>query len=154
MKKLSVYSLATLLAFAPALVSCDDKDDDVVATASITTEVQNFVSTYFAGNSITSGVVEREGGVLLNVYKLSGGYSVSFDSSNNWVELEGSEDRRIALPSTALSLLPKGIQDYVANNRLSIWEVKRTATGYEADLSDNTDAYFDSLGNFQRAIRD
>lgn len=154
MKKLSVYSLAALLALAPALASCDDDDDDVVATASITTEVQNFVGTYFPGNSITSGVVEREQGILLNIYRLSGGYSVSFDSSNNWVELEGSEDRRIALPTTTLSLLPKGIQDYVASKRLSVWEVKRTATGYEVDLSDNTDAYFDSLGNLQRAIID
>lgn len=79
--------------------------------------------------------------------KLVNGTEVDFDYQGEWKSVEC---KRGEVPH---GIVPQAISNYVKRNfsDVSIVSIEKKSRGYEVDLSDDVDLYFDAAGNFLRA---
>jgi len=88
----------------------------------------------------------RPSGTLYEV-RLADHTEIDLDINGEWIEIDGHDDRPI--PTTFLN---PTILSYLSSNfpNTAVTTVERTAQGYELELSNDIDLYFDLQGNFVR----
>lgn len=107
---------------------------------------QTFVSTHFPNQA--ASYVEEDKGMLSTDYKvlLTGGTEIEFDGKGNWEEIDGN---KTAIPN---SILPKGVESYVASNYKGqgVEKIEKEGWGYKVELLNDVELVFDSNGKFLR----
>ncbi|MBE8714543.1 PepSY-like domain-containing protein [Sphingobacterium hungaricum] len=88
----------------------------------------------------------RPSGTLYEV-KLADQTELDFDINGEWIEIDGHQDNPISI-----SYLNPSILTYLTTNypNIGVLTVERTQKGFELELANDTDLYFDSNGVFQR----
>lgn len=153
MKKLfRLFAIMAVALFSTGFIaSCsddDDEKDEIVSVSDLPPAAETFLKQYYASAKVTTVVRETGHGVVEYDVKLSDGSEVTFDVNGLWTDVDAPQGRQIpsgiALPA---------IEAYVINNYpgQGINEISRIATGYEIELTNGLDAYFDAAGNFIRA---
>lgn len=82
--------------------------------------------------------------------KFVNGNKLEFNNSGAWKSVEMN---RGAVPD---AIVPKRIRQYVDKNydKVDIVSIEKKATGYEIELADDIELYFDLLGTFKRVKMD
>lgn len=129
--------------------SCGDDDDDKETKVPFDTlpqAAQTFINQYFAGD--TPVRVELEA----NKYdvRLKSGFEIEFDTTGQWIDVDAPNGQTV--PD---GIVPEKILEYITANYLGAYvdEISRNASGYEVDLTDGHDLFFDKDCNFIRATK-
>lgn len=118
-----------------------------------TNSIENFISAHFPDYSIAYTKNDYENGVLYKKVYLKNGYKKSykivFDSDENWIEVEGDDDIYLPVPESIMQLLPESISIYIKDKYAStyITEVKKRKTGFEIELANDIELYFNMNGD-------
>ncbi len=139
MKKLFVI----LFAMLPAAVLADD--DRPIGFEKLPTAAQKFIRDHFADVKITLATIDRE--FLDTTYDVifTDGTHIEFDSRGEWKEIEC---RRTFVPTGVL--LP-GIASFIGEQYpgARVRDIERDKWGYELNLDNSAELYFDPRGNFR-----
>lgn len=121
-------------------------------TVSLPEAAQRFIGQHFKEASISKieGKAAPSKDGTMYESKLSEGTEIDFDQDGNWTEI--STEGTVAIP---LAVLPQAIQDYLnANyNGLAVTSADKEPSGYELELANDTELYFDANGKFVRKGR-
>ena len=113
---------------------------------------KSFIATHFpeAGITKTEDKMSPSKDGTMHEAKLSEGTEVDFDKDGNWTEI--STEGMVAIP---LAVLPQAIQDHLnANfNGLAVQSADKEPTGYELELANETELFYDLNGKFIRQGR-
>ena len=147
--KRKFLTLAFLALGTTAFVSCSDDDDETVINAQELPEnAQTFVSTHFPAADYTK--IEKKqaaesDGTLYEV-ELSNNFEIDFTAEGEWVDIDGNNSE------VPVEIIPENIAGYVTENYtdLFITGIDKEPTGYEINLSNDLDVYFDQDENFVR----
>ena len=119
-----------------------------------TNTIENFVETHFPDYTIAYIKADYEDGQACTKVYLRNGYQKSykivFDSNDSWLEVEGDDDYNLVIPESIMQLLPESISSYITTNYASTFvvEVLKIVSGYEIELVNDVELYFDANGNF------
>lgn len=148
--KTTVFKLMTLTALLAVFVSCSSDDDNnseaAVGYAELPQASKLLIEANFSGATatrVTKNNTPEHDGTLYEV-TLSNNYEIDFDSEGILINISG-ENKQV--PD---NLVPEAILEYVKANYsdLFIEEIDREQNGYELELSNDTELYFDLDGNF------
>lgn len=124
-----------------------------VPAPQVTAEVTAFINTYFAGSSVIYAKTEQVDGKTAQVYYLSTGHKVSF-VDGSWYELEGDDERFLALPEPTSNLWPEATRTYLLAGKHTVYEAKRVPMGgYELTLARGVEVVFNAMGEVVRIDR-
>lgn len=107
--------------------------------------LNEFVKKYFGNTTVVSQKQKKDGYELY----LNDGTEIKFDRYGNWEEIENKR------AFSSFAFLPEKIHNYLINNKLLslVEKIERKNNGYEVELKNSTDYYFDREGNFIRFKR-
>jgi len=138
----TVFILTTII-----FISCDkDFDDEQFISPNDLPEVtKTFINTHFADIVILRVEKENHADEDGSIYKvvLTNGLEIDFDRNGNWTDIDGGVH---ALPK---SVIPEKIQTFVTTNynTFYITSIEIKYYGYNVDLSNDWDLYFDKEQN-------
>lgn len=148
-KTLKFMILAVGLLLAPAMVSCDDDNDDyweeTVDFLNLPSRARSFVGEFYPGAEVVRVEKDYDHGEVLYEVKFSNGHEVVFSSDGRWLEVEAPDGRSIPygiVPPTIQDFLDHYYYDYGVN------EINKTGFGYEVELTTGLDLQFDREGYF------
>jgi hypothetical protein len=126
-----------------ASVSNMENKGDLPAAAS------NFLSTYFSSLQIIN-VIHKKSPVADGTFfevELSDLTEIDFDKDGNWVEINGDDNTKLPI-----DILPSAVQGYLNAyyTGIGVTSVEKTDQGYELELNNDVELYFDLSGNFLR----
>ena len=141
-------TIAALFTSLVSFASCEKIE--VISPSQLPGRAQTFLKTHFDGVGIVNAMKEIDG--LEKDYKviLDNGFSLEFDKSGYWNEVDG---RTVVLPDSVLALLPPNIESTVNQFYPDhfIVKVSRDRTGYDKgyDIKVNggMELEFDEDGN-------
>lgn len=113
---------------------------------------KDFIETHFPEHTVRD--IDNKKSPITNgtVFEvtLSNGTELDFDKDGEWRELD-AEDRE----TIPLAILPNGIRDYLnaEHNGIGLKSVDKELEGYELELQNDIDLFFDLEGNFLREDR-
>lgn len=139
--KLYAYILIALLTFTFTLeAKPKERDRNVLPPKAI-----QFLDTHFAGIPVKKIKYDRDDQEY--EVELKSGHEVEFDTSGNWLEIEGEYS---PLPKSIIDLMPPKIGQYISRNypRRPIVQIKRKKYGYRVDLSNSAELKFNYNGDF------
>lgn len=129
---------------AGVVSSCSDDDNDtVIEQSQLPAQAKAFISLYFGGDKITR--VEMESNPTTYDVNFASGAEVEFDAEGQWTDVQAAFGS--AVPQ---AIVPVSILSYVegAFPNAMITEISKTISGgYEVDLSNGADLFFDQTGN-------
>lgn len=139
MKKLFVV----LIALLPLTALADN--DRPVDFKQLPAAAQKFISTHFADSKMTLATVDRE--LLDTTWDVifTDGVRIEFDSRGQWKEIEC---RKTFVPTKIL--LPR-IASFIAEQYpdARVRDIERDRHGFELNLDNGAELYFDRKGNFR-----
>jgi len=154
--KTTVFKLMTLTVLLAAFVSCSSDDDNnnqaAVGYAELPEQSKLLIEGNFQGATatrVTKNNTAEQDGTLYEV-ELSNNFEIDFDSEGALINISG-ENKQI--PD---NLVLPAILQYVKDTYpdLFIEEIDRENNGYEVELSNDVELYFDLEGNFVLADMD
>ncbi len=124
-----------------------DNEGDKITSEELPAESRSFLAENFQDATVVSAIKLNKPEADGTVYetKLSNDFEVDFDEAGDWTGINGNGQ---AVPRGAI---PQKIFDYVAEHYPSpiyIEEIDVENNGYEVDLSNGIDLFFDLDGNF------
>jgi len=139
-----------------------NKNEVAINATDLPQAVQTYIATNYAGKTIAKAYKTTDAAGATTGYEveLNDGTEVYFDANGAFVkeekDIEGTET------AIAASDLPQVIQTYIATNyagrtitkAYKITDAAGTLIGYEVELSDGTEVYFDANGAFVKAEQD
>lgn len=144
------FTIAFLALGAFTFVSCSDDDDNtnetMIEAQDLPENARNFVSTYFPTAEYSrveeNSVIENDG--TMYEVDLSNNFEIDFTAEGNWVDVDGNDQE---IPG---GIVPQKIAEYVSENYpdLSITGIDTESSGYEVELSNDLDVFFDTEENF------
>lgn len=106
------------------------------------TQAQKFINSYFKSETIL--YVMKDAKVFTTEYKvrMQSGIEIEFNEDGTWDEIEGH-----GLP---LTFLPSKVKTYVEQKfpNATVTTIEKKRRGYEVELNDDIELYFDNEGNF------
>src|SRR5690606_11687108 len=154
--KTTVFKLMSLTVLLAAFVSCRSDDDNnnqaAVGYAELPEQSKLLIEGNFQGATatrVTKNNTAEQDGTLYEV-ELSNNFEIDFDSEGALINISG-ENKQI--PD---NLVLPAILQYVKDTYpdLFIEEIDRENNGYEVELSNDVELYFDLEGNFVLADMD
>ncbi len=141
MKKLIIL-LFSLIPSSVALAGADE--DRPLRFEDLPTDAREFIRTHFPDVKVTLSTVDRE--LMDTTYDVifTDGTQIEFDSRGQWKEIDC---RNSFVPDGVM--LP-GIIAFVGENypEAHVREIERDRRGFEVNLDNRAELYFDSKGNF------
>jgi hypothetical protein len=141
MKKLFVLLLATT-SVTVAMAGADY--DKPVRFEELPAAARELIQTHFSGAKVTLSTVDRE--FMDTTYDVifTDGTQIEFDSRGQWKEIDCRES---FVPNGVM--LP-GIVETIGKNypNARVRDIERDRQGFEVNLDNRTELYFDSKGNF------
>ena len=143
------FTIAFLALGAFTFVSCSDDDDTnetMIEAQDLPENALNFVSTYFPTAEYSrveeNSAVENDG--TLYEVDLSNNFEIDFTAEGNWVDVDGNDQE---MPE---GIVAQKIAEYVSENYpdLFITGIDTESNGYEVELSNDLDVFFDTEENF------
>jgi hypothetical protein len=139
MKKLFV----TLLALSPLVASADN--DRPVSFDRLPDAAQRLIREHFTDAKVTLATIDRE--FMDTTYDVifTDGTTIEFNSRGEWREIDC---RKGGVPD---AVMPPAIVSYVRENfpEARVRDIERDRHGFEVNLDNRTELYFDSRGNFR-----
>ncbi|RAV30209.1 PepSY-like domain-containing protein [Sinomicrobium soli] len=135
-----------------AFIACsndDDNNDLIIDTGDLPEAGTALLATYFEGATVTRVELKNRADADGTLYEvsLSNGFEIDLDADGNWTDIDGNNRQ---VPD---GLVPEAILAYTREHYPSpvfIEGIDKEVSGYEVDLSNNTDLLFDTDGNFIR----
>lgn len=148
MKKLMTYLIVGI--FACLAWSCSDDNDTpdrVVSASDLPKGATTFVNDMYPGATITRAEIDIDKGMTYYDVRLSNGADIEFDSSGDWVKVEAPAGYPV--PE---SIVPDGIKKYMTDfyPQAYVREISRDLYGWEIEISNGLDVYFDNDFNVKR----
>ncbi|MBC9796133.1 PepSY-like domain-containing protein [Sinomicrobium weinanense] len=138
-----------VLAIAGAFASCsnDDDDNNNINATDVPATSQDLIETHFEGATITRAIKNNTPGADGTLYetRLSNDFEIDFNTDGEWTDIEGNGQ---PVPD---DLIPPAILNEVRQNYpdpIFIEGIDLEPNGYEVELSNDVDLYFDLNGNF------
>jgi hypothetical protein len=143
MKKIYLV-IALALAASPALAA--QEDDRPVSFDKLPDAAQRLIRDHFPDAQVTLATIDREFMDTSYDVIFTDGTKIEFNSRGEWLEIE---TRRGFVPEGVL--LP-GIVSYVKENfpDARVRDIERDRYGFEVNLDNRRELYFDLQGNFRR----
>ncbi|MEI5984117.1 MULTISPECIES: PepSY-like domain-containing protein [Sphingobacterium] len=163
--------LLSVLGFALLMISCNNQNRQETVTTTdpagnvetkpvnsnasamdngeIPDAAKKFIEQHFGTTAISKtekkGVADADG--TLYEVKLADGTELDFDADGNWMEISVEDQKNVPL-----SAIPTAIQDYLKTNHgnVAVHMIDKEPTGYELELANDVDLYFDLNGKFVR----
>ncbi|MBE8723190.1 PepSY-like domain-containing protein [Sphingobacterium pedocola] len=109
----------------------------------------NFLTTYFNALQIKN-VIHKKSPVADGTFfevELSDLTEIDFDKNGNWVEINGDDNTKLPI-----DMLPSAVQGYLNAHYtgIGLTSIEKTDQGYELELNNGIEVYFDLSGNFLR----
>lgn len=145
MKKFAFLSLIAVLFMGAAFACTEAFDDRPVAVNELPKQITTFVEKHFAGVEISYAKLDK--GLTSDDYEvvLANGVKIDFDSKGEWKEVDCE---RGEVPA---SIVPQAIGEYVKQHySSSLIEKISRGRGYEVELNNDLELYFDKQQNFVR----
>jgi hypothetical protein len=143
------FTIAFLALGAFTFVSCSDDDDTnetMIEAQDLPENARNFVSTYFPTAEYSrveeNSAVENDG--TLYEVDLSNNFEIDFTAEGDWVDVDGNDQE---IPE---GIVPQKIAEYVSENYPDVFitGIDTESNGYEVELSNDLDVFFDTEENF------
>lgn len=146
MKKL--YLLLIVGLFACVAWSCSDDDDDKdfnVPESELPVAAKAFISEFYPADKIVKVTKEYSNGAISYDVKFASGLDIDFDAAGQWTDVDAPKGQTLPL-----GIVPDQIMDYITQTfpTLGVNEISRDKFGYEVELVNGRDLYFDSNFNF------
>ncbi|MDE7145996.1 MAG: PepSY-like domain-containing protein [Duncaniella sp.] len=145
MKKIVTSALAILMASSASLFAADS-----ITKSELPKRAQNFITTCFANDSISSIEKGRNRRGTEYEVEFANGAELEFNDNGTWRKIS-------AAPGSSLppSFVPKYIADYITQEYPGEYATKilKNAKGYEVEISSNHDLHFDLDERFVRVDR-
>lgn len=142
-KSMHVFALLFVGLLGFTLWSCSDNDDrdEIISQKNLPSAAQSFISTYYPDVQILKAVQEKEHGKIEYDVTLGNGHEITFDSQGEWIDVDAPFGD--VVPE---GIVPQQIAAYVAENYplVGVNEISRIVTGYEVELTNGYDLYFDT----------
>ncbi|OJJ14003.1 hypothetical protein BKI52_44870 [marine bacterium AO1-C] len=147
----------------------NDSDDnncveDSIAVSALPQAIRDYVATNYAGQTIQKAYKENCNGTIQYEVELSGGVELIFDANGQFIKKETDDDKNDNKNEVAINAtdLPQATQTYISTNyagktitkAYKITDSTGIVTGYEVELNDGTEVYFDATGNFVKEEKD
>jgi hypothetical protein len=142
MKKIYLV-IALAFAASPALAAAED--DRPVSFDKLPDAAQRLIRDHFPDSQLTLATIDREFMDTSYDVIFTDGTKIEFNSRGEWVEIE---TRRGLVPE---GVLMPGIVNYVKENfpGAGVRDIERDRHGFEVNLDNRRELYFDSRGNFR-----
>jgi len=147
----------------------NDDDDDctetAIAVSGLPQAAQDYIAANYAGQTIQEAYKKDCNGMIQYEVELSNNIEILFDANGQFIKEEkedddkGSNQNEVVISATAL---PQAIQTYITTNyagktiakAYKITDTAGATTGYEVELNDGTEVYFDANGTFVKEEKD
>lgn len=142
-------STTTEVASQQSTTPASSVNSPVESTQGLPEKATSLIKDHFAAQEIKTVQkfnAPRPSGTLYEV-KLADQTELDFDINGEWIEIDGHNDNPISI-----SYLNPTILTYLTTNyaNIGVLTVERTQKGFELELANDTDLYFDSNGVFLR----
>ena len=139
MKKI-LFLLGITLFFS---LSCEAKKVHI-GKKDLPQQAQRFLSTYFPAEKMSFVMKDEKAFTTEYKVRTQGGYEIEFDANGAWEDVEGYK-----LP---LGFLPEKIRTYIKDKfpAMTVTRIEKKKRGYELELNDDLELYFDKEGDFVR----
>lgn len=143
MKKTLILLLTLLIS---GLSLSADEIHRIITFEELPTKAQEFVTTYFPGQSIRFVRMEIDVTKTEYTVRFENGMEIEFNGNGDWDEVESHAE---CLPS---GFLPESILDYLSQRHPNacLNEISRGRHKYEIELADGLELIFNKNGEFLR----
>lgn len=127
----------------------DHSSSQTTSQVTLPDSAQAFIQQYFpniAVRQVSSKKSPRASGTFFEA-ELVDGTEIDFGKNGNWIEVKAEEPNH--LPT---AFFPKAIKDYLEANfaGIGVESIDKEPHGYELELVNDSDLYFDGNGKFLR----
>lgn len=141
MKKL--YLLLIVCVFSCVAWSCSDDDDDKntpIAVSDLPMAARSFITEFLPNDEVVRVIKEVSTNNTEYDVKFRSGLEVEFDAAGNWIDVDAPKGQ--AIPA---GIVPIEIQSYIDTNynATAVNEISVNRFGYELELVNGLDLYFD-----------
>ncbi len=145
MKKL--YLLLIVGIFACFAWSCSDDDDNdiTVPESELPMAAKSFISEFYPAEKVVKVKKENSNGVISYDVAFASGLDIDFDAAGQWTDVDAPKGQTLPL-----GIVPDQIMEYITETfpTLGVNEISRDKFGYEVELVNGRDLYFDTNFNF------
>lgn len=134
---------ACLLGFS--MVACSDDDDwESIDFGQLPSQARGFLETYWGGLEISEMEKDGSGSGATYEVTMTNGVEIEFDGNGLWIDVDAPMG--MSLPTAFIN---PGITNYVMLNYPTegINEISREYYGFEVELTNDVDLYFDNMGD-------
>lgn len=136
-------------ASGPATESTDTKPVTDPNVVPLPEAANKFIADHFAGTAIvnTDQKMSPSADGTFFETRLADGTELDFDKEGNWKEISVKDQKNVPV-----SAIPEPIRTHLSANypNIAVQVIDKESTGYELELANDVDLYFDLDGKFQR----
>lgn len=147
------YLLLIVCIFSCVAWSCSDDDDDKntpITVSDLPMAARSFITKFVPNDEVVRVVKETTTNNTEYDVKFRSGLEVEFDAAGNWIDVDAPKGQ--AIPT---GIVPIEIQSYIDTNynAAAVNEISVNRLGYEVELVNGLDLYFDPEYKFIREER-